>query len=195
MGAVYKDHQHFTQPVIPLPPTQPNPTMDTVQKGPVDPTLVPGVHPTPTSGGPVAPVKGGVVLPPVTPKGVGPVEVVTPTAKMKGPPPPVTKIGAGVELAPTDTAAPASGTQYRVRIAQLGKTEAADELRAYLSQHGIETELEITRGNYVLFSAVHGDSRKAKDLADQINKRLEDFEKDTRIPTSHDAYPVPVKKE
>jgi len=160
--------QRFSQPSLPLPATEKNPTMEQVRAAQPTPDLVvtPSVRPTPVAKGKAAPT---------------PTEA--PVVAGKGP--------------AEETPEPAlGGIQYRIRIVQLGKPDVADRLRTYLAQHGVETELEASRGTYILFSKARvSDNRKAKELAAQVNKNLESFEKETGIPTSHDAYVVLVKKE
>ncbi|MCX5655627.1 MAG: hypothetical protein NTY65_13395 [Planctomycetota bacterium] len=97
----------------------------------------------------------------------------------------------------TETPAP-SGPQWRVRIAQLAvsQPDAIDKMRGFLLQKDVETELETSRGFYVLYSRERlTDKKKADELAARINKQLEAFEKATRIPTSKTAYATQVTKE
>lgn len=91
-----------------------------------------------------------------------------------------------------------AGPQYRVRIARLNvsKPDAVDDLRAFLATSGIQTDLVTRSGFHVLYSRRHFTDKTASDvLALQINKSLEAFEKETRRPTSKDAYTVQMKKE
>lgn len=91
-----------------------------------------------------------------------------------------------------------TGPQYRVRIARLdvSQPDAIDDLRAFLARDGVQTELVTRSGYHVLYSRQQfTDKTKADGLALQINKSLEAFEKETRRPTSKDAYTVQIKKE
>lgn len=91
-----------------------------------------------------------------------------------------------------------AGPEFRVRIARLdvSKPDTIDLLRAFLAKSGIQTELETRSGFHVLYSRDHFPDKTASDaLALQINKSLEAFEKETRRPTSKDAYTVQFKKE
>jgi|WetSurMetagenome_2_1015567.scaffolds.fasta_scaffold37091_3 hypothetical protein len=156
----------------PLPDIPPGESFKAVQAKQPDPNMVrPWALPTPTQGPVGVVTKTGAAVTP------------TPVTKAKGTP------------TVTDTAPPAGGPLYRVQIAQVPMNGGSDQLMVYLAQHGIEVDRETVRGNYLLFSAAHVDKNKAKDLAGQINKHLEDFQKETGIRTSHDALAVPVKKE
>ncbi|MBL7141018.1 MAG: hypothetical protein ISS74_08925 [Planctomycetes bacterium] len=98
---------------------------------------------------------------------------------------------------PEPRPAPA-GPQYRVRIQRLdvSQPDAIDALRAFLTRSGIETDLETRSGYHVLYSRKRfTEKQKADELADQINKSLAAFEKETARPTSKDAYTVQVKGE
>ena len=89
--------------------------------------------------------------------------------------------------------APPSGPQYRVRIARIDVAQpgATDDLRAFLARSSIETDRETRSGYHVLYSRRHfADKTESDVLAIEINKALEAFEKETRRPTSKDAYTV-----
>jgi len=89
--------------------------------------------------------------------------------------------------------APPSGPQYRVRIARIDVSQPAaiDDLRAFLARSGIQTDRVTRSGYHVLYSRRHFTDKTESDaLAIQINKALEAFEKETRRPTSKDAYTV-----
>jgi len=89
--------------------------------------------------------------------------------------------------------APPSGPQYRVRIARIDVSQpgATDDLRAFLARSGIQTDRVTRSGYHVLYSRRHfSDKTESDALAIQINKALEAFEKETRRPTSKDAYTV-----
>jgi len=97
----------------------------------------------------------------------------------------------------TETPAP-SGPQWRVRIAQLAvsQPDAIDKMRGFLLQKDVETELETSRGFYVLYRRERlTDKKKVDELAARINQQLEAFEKATKIPTSKTAYATQVTKE
>jgi hypothetical protein len=164
----------LNQPQPQLPVTERNPSMDVARTGSVTPGLVqPWALPpqTHTSGTFAAVSKTGGGTTPTKGKGLPP--VVTPTV--------------------TSTVPVAVGPLYRVRIIQVGRSDVSDQLQTYLDKRGVEVDRETVRGVYVLFSAAHATQLKARELAEQINKALEDFEKETGIPTSHDAYPVQVR--
>jgi hypothetical protein len=73
---------------------------------------------------------------------------------------------------------------------------AVDQLRGYLSQQGIETELKLNGRLYVLFSQEQfADRAKSDLLAKKVNSALVEFGKLTRQRTSHDAITEQVKKE
>jgi hypothetical protein len=171
----YVAGQYFA-PGPPLPAVPKGPTFDDVRTKAPAPGLV-----TPGPVRPAAPEVATERRPaPGPPAGPGP---------RPGPSPK----GGVAEKAPA-----ASGPQYRVRIARLPVTQPAviDKLRDFLSQKNIETELEARSGYYVLYGAERlADKRKSDELAAQINKHLEAFEKQTRIPTSADAYSIQVTKE
>jgi hypothetical protein len=90
------------------------------------------------------------------------------------------------------------GPQFRVRIARwsVSQPEVTARLQTYLAQQGIETELETRSGVCVLYGKTRFTDRKESDaLAAKINEQLEAFEKQTRIPTSKDAYSIQATKE
>jgi len=85
---------------------------------------------------------------------------------------------------------------YRVRIARIDVAQAGaiDNLRAFLAKSGIQTETVTRSGYHILYSRQRfGDKTKSGDLAIQVNKSLEAFEKETGCPTSKDAYTVKMK--
>jgi formylglycine-generating enzyme required for sulfatase activity len=87
--------------------------------------------------------------------------------------------------------APPSGPQFRVRIARLpvSQPNIIDSMREFLSQNGIETELETHSGYYILYGQERfPDKKKADDTAMQVNKQLAAFEKKTRVPMGANAY-------
>lgn len=173
-----------------LPATEKRPTFGEIQTGGVAPGLV-----APGPAQPAAPAGVG----PQHPSGKAPRPAPAPGPAPK--PGPAAKPG-GTPVGPTrpvvtETPAPA-GPQYRVRIARLAvsQPDAIDKMRAFLSQKGIETELDTRGGYYVLYGSDRfSDKRKSDDLAAEINKQLEAFEKSTRIPTSRDAYTIQITKE
>ena len=129
-----------------------------------------------------------------------------PGREITRPPAPVAPAGAGEAARPggakrpvaIETPSPASATEFRVRIARLSvsQPDAIDKLRTFLSQKGVETDLETRGGFYMLYSRERfPDKKKSDELAAQIKKQLEAFEKQTKIPTATDAYSVEVKKE
>ena len=162
-----------------LPVTQKHPTMKEIQGiGPMPGLVRPG--PKPPALGRVVPRKSDETTPAPRP---GPRPLVGGRAEPGGAkkPPPV-----------------AAGPEFRVRIARLdvSKPDTIDLLRAFLAKSGIQTELETRSGFHVLYSSDYFSDKTASDaLALQINKSLGAFEKETRRPTSKDAYTVQVKKE
>ena len=158
-----------------LPVTEKHPTMNEIQAiGPAPGLVAPGAKP---------PKLGAKVPPkPAPPK---------PKPGADGTQPPTPSIGVQPPPAP-------AGPQYRVRIARLdvSKPDAVDDLRAFLATSGIQTDLVTRSGFHILYSRRHFTDKTASDvLALQINKSLEAFEKETRRPTSKDAYTVQMKKE
>ncbi len=151
-----------------LPVTEKHPTMNEIQAtGPALGLVEPGAKPP----------KLGAKVPPK-------------------PAPPKPKPGAEGTQPPTPPAP--AGPQYRVRIARLNvsKPDAVDDLRAFLAKSGIQTDLVTRSGFHILYSRRHFTDKTASDtLALQINKSLGAFEKETRRPTSKDAYTVQMKKE
>jgi len=179
-----------------LPATERRPTFGEIQTGgtapglvapgPAQPAAPAGIGPQPPSG--KAPRPAPAPAPPV--KG-GPAPRPAPVERPGG-----TAVGPGRPVV-TETPAPA-GPQYRVRIARLAvsQPDAIDKMRAFLSQKGIETELDSRGGFYILYSSDRfPDKKKSDALAAEINKQLEAFEKSTRIPTSRDAYSIQITKE
>jgi hypothetical protein len=185
-----------------LPATEKRPTFGETQTGGITPGLV-----APSPAQPAAPAGVG----PQHPSGKAPRPAPAPLPPAK--PGPAPKPGSAPKPAPverpggtavgpgrpvvTETPAPA-GPQYRVRIARLAvsQPDAIDKMRAFLSQKGIETELDTRGGFYILYSSDRfPDKKKSDELAAQINKQLEAFEKSTRIPTSRDAYSIQITKE
>jgi hypothetical protein len=171
----------------PLPKVDPGKSFKEVQSGPT----APGVVQPPTT-----PTKNVTPVPPT--KGVRPGEGAYPGGAV-GPVPGGSEVVAvAPEETPTppvvETGAPATGGQYRVQILQSSNDKLVDPVRDYLAQHGIETVLERKSGQFILFSKQHqADDAKAKAYAAQINKQLEAFTRETRIPTSHDAFTVKLK--
>lgn len=158
-----------------LPMTEKHPTMNEIQAtGPAPGLVEPGAKP---------PKLGAKVPPkPAPPK---------PKPGAESTQPPTPPIGKQPPPAP-------AGSQYRVRIARLdvSKPDAVDDLRAFLAKSGIQTDLVTRSGFHILYSRRHFTDKTASDvLALQINKSLEAFEKETRRPTSKDAYTVQMKKE
>jgi hypothetical protein len=179
-----------------LPATDKRPTFGEIQTGGVAPGLV-----APGPAQPAAPAGVG----PQPPSGKAPRPAPAPAPPVKGGPAPRpapverpgdTAVGPGRPVV-TETPAPAV-PQYRVRIARLAvsQPDAIDKMRAFLSQKGIETELDSRGGFYILYSSDRfPDKKKSDALAAEINKQLEAFEKSTRIPTSRDAYSIQITKE
>ena len=151
-----------------LPVTEKHPTMNEIQAtGPAPGLVEPGAKPP----------KLGAKVPPK-------------------PAPPKPQPGDEGTQPPTPPAP--AGPHYRVRIARLNvsKPDAVDDLRAFLATSGIQTDLVTRSGFHILYSRRHFTDKTASDvLALQINKSLEAFEKETRRPTSKDAYTVQMKKE
>ena len=179
-----------------LPATERRPTFGEIQTGgtapglvapgPAQPAAPAGIGPQPPSG--KAPRPAPAPAPPV--KG-GPAPRPAPVERPGG-----TAVGPGRPVM-TETPAPA-GPQYRVRIARLAvsQPDAIDKMRAFLSQKGIETELDSRGGFYILYSSDRfPDKKKSDALAAEINKQLEAFEKSAHIPTSKDAYSIQITKE
>jgi hypothetical protein len=191
--------QRFGGPEIPLPKNvEKKPTFPDIRSGPTAPNLV---TPTPSRSAlsETVPGRAGAVIRPGAPAGGGRVAVVEPS-------------GGPVEAAlePTEAGQPSpagrpavvpaapSGLPYRVRILQLSvsQSHAVDQLRDYLAQRGVETDLEARGGNYILFSRERfPDLRKSDEAVAQVRKWLGAFEKEFRIPTSKDAYSVKMTKE
>ncbi len=185
-----------------LPVTEKHPTMDEIRATGVTPGLV---KPPPA---PVAKAKGptkgpdlpapaiGDVLPPTDMGLGGEIETEPPVGDVPPGPAPGAGKAAKAAISAKTPAAPA-GPQFRVRIARVdvSKTSVIDELRAYLSTCGVETELVTRAGVHVLYSAAQfGDKAKSDELAAQINKHLGAYEKQTKRPTSKDAYTVQTKE-
>ncbi len=158
-----------------LPATEKHPTMNEIQAtGPAPGLVGPGAKP---------PKLGAKVPPKPAP--------VKPKPGDEGTQPPTAPIGSQIPPAP-------AGPQYRVRIARLdvSKPDAVDDLRAFLAKSGVQTDLVTRSGYHILYSGQHFADKTTSDaLALQINKSLEAFEKETKRPTSKDAYTVQMKKE
>ncbi|MBM4017384.1 MAG: hypothetical protein FJ288_03505 [Planctomycetes bacterium] len=172
-----------------LPATEKHPTFAEIQGKGATPGLV--------APGPSQPVPGkvGVERPSAPP--AGPPSPAAPGRPAPGSPAETPRPAGAGRPALTETPAPGA-PHYRVRIARLAvsQPEAIDKMRAFLSQKGVETELDTRSGYYVLYSRDRfADKRKSDDLAAEINRQLGEFEKSTRIPTSKDAYSILVTKE
>jgi hypothetical protein len=201
----------FFGPGETLPVTEKHPTFPEVQAGGVTPNLV---APSPVRPAPVAPsarppvpapgpVRPGGAVPSPSPRPVGPApgprsvapdKAVTP---LPMPRPAGPEKVVGPEPAPVPAPAAPSGPRFRVRIAQLpvSQPNIIDRMREFLSQKGIETELETHSGYYILYGRDRfPDKKKSDEVAGQINKHLTAFEKQTRIPTSNDAYSIQTKE-
>ncbi len=156
-----------------LPVTEKHPTMNEIQAtGPAPGLVGPGAKP---------PKLGAKVPPKPAP--------VKPKPGDEGTQPPTPPIGSQIPPA-------LAGPQYRVRIARLdvSKPDAVDDLRAFLAKSGIQTDLVTRSGYHILYSGQHFADKTTSDaLALQINKSLEAFEKETKRPTSKDAYTVQMK--
>jgi len=208
-------------PALPSPPKEP--TFSDVRQSAVAPDLVrpdgrrsasggagaspPGPSPGAASGGPApSPPRPAGPAPPPRPAG-GPSAGAPSGVPRTGGDAPAGRPAAGgpavpdartpTPAAPKAPAAP-TGPLYRVRIARLSvsQPDVVDRLRGYLVQQGIETDLETRGGFHVLYSRQEfPDRKKSDDLAERVNGRLEEFEKQTRTPTSKDAYSIQVTKE
>jgi len=182
----------FFGPGETLPVTEKHPTFPEVQAGGVTPNLV---APGPTRPAPVAPSPGPRPVGPAPgPRSVAPDKAVTP---LPMPRPAGPEKVVGPEPAPVPAPAAPSGPRFRVRIAQLpvSQPNIIDRMREFLSQKGVETELETHSGYYILYGRDRfPDKKKSDEVAGQINKHLTAFEKQTRIPTSNDAYSVQTKE-
>jgi len=162
-----------------LPEVEKHPTFSEVRQTAVTPGLVPPPPPSP----PPSPAAGQETAP--RPTGTEPSAAVTP---------PVTQAVTPLAAAPPVR----RGPQFRVRIARwsVSQPEVTARLQTYLAQQGIETELETRSGVCVLYGKTRFTDRKESDaLAVKINEQLEAFEKQTRIPTSKDAYSIQATKE
>jgi hypothetical protein len=181
-----------------LPNVPKDPTMRKLLEGPVTPGLVPkgpslpggvpaGAHPGGAKDAPkAASAERPSAPPPAAPR---------PTVAEKAAPPAAVRPGSAEKPAMTETP---GAPQFRVRIAQLAvsQPDAIDKMRGFLLQKDIETDLETSRGFYVLYSRDRlADKKKADELAAKINKQLEAFEKTTKIPTSKTAYVTQTTKE
>jgi len=145
--------------------------------GGIKPPTTGGVKPPPTSG--VKPPVTGGVTPPVT-GGIKPPV----TGGIK---PPVT--GGGT---PPPTGAK-TDNKWRVRVARLALSnpEYTDKLRSFLQRNGVETELELRRQFYYLYSQerfVKEDEAGA--CATKVNQLLRRFARETTWGASADAFPV-----
>jgi len=169
-----------------LPVTEKHPTMDEVRTSGVTPGLV---RPRPE---PPPPPK------PPTPKAPPPAEKrVGPEPAAKPPPPAEKRVGPAISAKAPPAPPVPQGPLFRVRIArvEVGRTTVIDDLRAFLAGSGIQTELESRGGYHVLYSEQQfPDKTKSDELAGQINKQLEAYEKQTRRPTSKDAYTVQISE-
>jgi len=157
-----------------LPEVEKHPTFSEVRQTAVTPGLVPPPPPSP----PPSPAAGQETAP--RPTGTEPSAAATPVAT------------------PAATPPVRRGPQFRVRIARwsVSQPEVTARLQTYLAQQGIETELETRSGVYILYGKTRFTDRKESDaLAVKINEQLEAFEKQTRIPTSKDAYSIQATKE
>jgi hypothetical protein len=180
-----------------LPDVPKRPTISELREGPITPDLV--------ARGPTQPVPGIAAGSP--PAGVRPAAPPKERPAPVVPPGPTKAVGAdkagpaavrpGGAEKPVTTETP-SGPLFRVRIAQLAvsQPDATDKLRGFLLQNDIETELERSKGFYMLYSRDKLPNKRAADeLAAKINKQLEAFEKATKIPTSKTAYVMQITKE
>ncbi len=110
----------------------------------------------------------------------------------------------GSETTPAGEAPGAGGTpttpqpkgEWRVRIAgrlPLSQTEYTDKLRAYLLQHGIETELDLRQQYYYLYTskqfATKAESDRFKETVNALKVR---FARETGWRADPDAYSVQV---
>jgi len=156
-----------------LPVVEKHPTFSEIRQT----AVTPGLTPPPPTSPPPSPTAGQETAP--QPTGTEPSAAATPAATT--PAPPVRR-----------------GPQFRVRIARwsASQPEVTDRLRAYLAQQGLETEVETRGGACILYGKERFPDRKTSDaLAAKINGHLEAFEKQTRIPTSKDAYSIQATKE
>jgi hypothetical protein len=172
-----------------LPDVPKHPTFAEIQGEGVKPNLVTKSPTQPLPAGPAAGLR-----PAAPPKG-RPAETPKPVAAEKPAGPPAVRPGGAEKPVVTETP---SGPQFRVRIAQLAvsQPDSTDKMRGFLLQKNIETDLETSRGFYVLYSREQlSDKKKADELAGRINKHLEAFEKATKIPTSKTAYVTQMTKE
>jgi len=183
--------QRFGGPEMPMPVVEKKPTFPDIRSGPTTPNLV---TPTPSRSAlsETGPARAGSVARPGAPAGGGRAAVAEPSGGPveAGQPSPAGR--------PAVAPAAPSGPQYRVRILQLSvsQSHAVDQLRDYLAKRGVETELEARGGNYILFSRERfPDLRKSDEAVAQVRKLLGAFEKESRIPTSKDAYSVKMTKE
>jgi len=181
-----------------LPVTQKEPTMETIQSQAVTPGLVaqtptrlPAVgrstKPSGPSGRSVSPAVAPAAAPPAATEDMAMPMVSSKPAATEPPTPP-----------PPPALPATGGLQFRVRIARLAvsQPDAIDRMRTFLAQNSVETELDTRGGYYVLYSRERfSDKKKSDEAAAQINKHLAAFEKQTRIPTSKDAYSIQVTKE
>jgi type IV secretory pathway VirB10-like protein len=188
-----------------LPDVPKHPTINEIRQGPVTPDLVTKgpAQPLPGSAAsgarPAAPPKGrpAEMPKPVAAEKASAPASPRPTVAEKSAGPTAVRPGGAEKPVMTETPAP-SGPQFRVRIAQLAvsQPDAIDKMRGFLLQKDIETELETSRGFYVLYSRDRfSDKKKADETAARINKQLDAFEKATKIPTSKTAYVTQMTKE
>ncbi|MCX5684173.1 MAG: hypothetical protein NT049_10865, partial [Planctomycetota bacterium] len=181
-----------------LPDVPKHPTMSEIREGPVTPDLVAKgpTHPAGPTSPAVSPPPGirPVAPPKDRPAPMFPTMPIKPAVADKAGPA-AAKMGGPEKPATTETP---GAPLFRVRVAQLAvsQPDAIDKLRGFLLQKDIETELERSKGFYVLYSRDKlPDKKTADELAVKINKQLEAFEKATKIPTSKTAYVMQITKE
>jgi hypothetical protein len=156
----------------PLPPTEPKPTIEDIQKQPVTPGLVkPGPDDTAVGGAehPAEAVPG--------PSG----------GRAEEPRPPVQPPAPGE----------AAG-RYRLRIARLETTRATytDRLRQYLAQNGVGTDLVARRGYQFLYGTARFEKEsdeKTEAYKKKVVALLKVFEQQTNWQTATDVYFVVVE--
>jgi hypothetical protein len=194
---------------LPLPDVPARPTFEEVRGGAPSPGLVPKGEPRTTGGGPktaVTPPSGGAPTgrtpttggPPAT--GGAPATAGAPArgAPATGGPPttggaPATAgAPAGGTPATAGAPAPAAGA-WRVRVARLAITnpEYTDKLRHFLQQGGVETELELRRQYYYLYThARFATEAEAEAFAQKVNALQRRFAAETKWAVPADAFPV-----
>jgi hypothetical protein len=155
-----------------LPPTQPKPTIEDIQRGPVTEGLVkPGPDDT-AVGGPEHPTEAAP-----GPSGV----------RAEEPRPPVQPPAPGE-----------AGGRYRLRIARLETTRATytDRLRQYLAQNAVGTDLVARRGYQFLYGTARFEKEsdeKAEAYKKKVVALLKTFEQQTNWQTATDVYFVVVE--